>query len=168
MFPAFWRILMQGPPDTPYEKGVFELYCQFGPDYPVKPPLVRFVTHVSCQDGENDGVMKCDTFTVWKYVMKLQFIRRKFLWQVFLNRITGVSLQRQQCGPHLPQHLRPKLQCPHYHERGLWCCVWTAHHPWAWRSTGQVRCRRRYCLTGIWITMSCVNAMSKVWEIHKS
>ncbi|XP_056247640.1 uncharacterized protein LOC130178985 isoform X2 [Seriola aureovittata] len=42
----FWRILMQGPPDTPYGKGVFELYCQFGPDYPVKPPLVRFVTGV--------------------------------------------------------------------------------------------------------------------------
>ncbi|CAJ1072792.1 uncharacterized protein LOC123972839 [Xyrichtys novacula] len=41
---TFWKILMQGPPDTPYERGVFELYCQFGPDYPVKPPLVRFVT----------------------------------------------------------------------------------------------------------------------------
>ncbi|CAB1338992.1 unnamed protein product [Coregonus sp. 'balchen'] len=34
------------PPDTPYEDGVFELYCQFGADYPVKPPLVRFVTPV--------------------------------------------------------------------------------------------------------------------------
>ncbi|AWP03882.1 putative bifunctional E2/E3 enzyme R795-like isoform 2 [Scophthalmus maximus] len=43
---TFWRILMQGPPDTPYEKGVFELYCQFGPDYPVKPPLVRLVTRI--------------------------------------------------------------------------------------------------------------------------
>uniref|UniRef100_A0A3Q2R297 Ubiquitin-conjugating enzyme E2 11-like n=1 Tax=Fundulus heteroclitus TaxID=8078 RepID=A0A3Q2R297_FUNHE len=43
---TFWRILMQGPPDTPYETGVFELYCQFGPDYPVKPPVLRFVTHV--------------------------------------------------------------------------------------------------------------------------
>lgn len=42
----FWKILMEGPPDTPYEKGVFELFCQFGPDYPVKPPLVRFVTPV--------------------------------------------------------------------------------------------------------------------------
>lgn len=38
---------MQGPLDTPYENGVFELYCQFGPEYPVKPPLVRFVTQVS-------------------------------------------------------------------------------------------------------------------------
>ncbi|KAI3375974.1 hypothetical protein L3Q82_016508 [Scortum barcoo] len=46
---TFWKIVMEGPPDTPYEKGVFELFCQFGPDYPVKPPLVRFVTRVSCQ-----------------------------------------------------------------------------------------------------------------------
>uniref|UniRef100_A0A087XNC9 UBC core domain-containing protein n=1 Tax=Poecilia formosa TaxID=48698 RepID=A0A087XNC9_POEFO len=43
---SFWRILMQGPPDTPYQSGVFELYCQFGPDYPVKPPVLRFVTNV--------------------------------------------------------------------------------------------------------------------------
>lgn len=43
---TFWKILMEGPPDTPYEKGVFELYCQFGLDYPVKPPVVRFVTQV--------------------------------------------------------------------------------------------------------------------------
>lgn len=50
IFSAFWKILMEGPPDTPYEKGVFELYCQFGDEYPVKPPLVRFVTRVSCQN----------------------------------------------------------------------------------------------------------------------
>ncbi|XP_062304322.1 uncharacterized protein LOC134008805 [Osmerus eperlanus] len=43
---TFWKILMQGPPDTSYENGVFELYCQFGDDYPVKPPLMRFVTPV--------------------------------------------------------------------------------------------------------------------------
>ncbi|XP_072529445.1 uncharacterized protein [Salminus brasiliensis] len=43
---SFWKILMQGPPDTPYENGVFELYCEFGPDYPVKPPLMRFFTPI--------------------------------------------------------------------------------------------------------------------------
>ncbi|XP_042356148.1 uncharacterized protein LOC121953239 [Plectropomus leopardus] len=43
---TFWKILMEGPPDTPYEKGTFELFCQFGPNYPVKPPVVRFVTSV--------------------------------------------------------------------------------------------------------------------------
>ncbi|KAF3707745.1 Ubiquitin-conjugating enzyme E2 E2 [Channa argus] len=43
---TFWKILLEGPPDTPYENGVFELFCQFGPDYPVKPPTIRFVTRI--------------------------------------------------------------------------------------------------------------------------
>ncbi|KAJ0055397.1 hypothetical protein NL108_016877 [Boleophthalmus pectinirostris] len=43
---TFWKLLMEGPPDTPYDTGVFELFCQFGPDYPVKPPTVRFITSI--------------------------------------------------------------------------------------------------------------------------
>ncbi|XP_042587176.1 uncharacterized protein LOC109055439 [Cyprinus carpio] len=43
---TFWRIVMKGPPETPYENGTFELYCQFGFDYPVKPPVVRFYTPI--------------------------------------------------------------------------------------------------------------------------
>ncbi|KAJ8271129.1 hypothetical protein GJAV_G00123070 [Gymnothorax javanicus] len=42
----FWKILMRGPPDTSYAQGSFELYCQFGADYPLKPPLVRFLTPI--------------------------------------------------------------------------------------------------------------------------
>ncbi|KAM6919292.1 uncharacterized protein FYW49_008813 [Xenentodon cancila] len=52
---TFWKVAMQGPPDTPYEKGVFELYCQFGPDYPVKPPLLRFVTRIYHCNVNNVG-----------------------------------------------------------------------------------------------------------------
>lgn len=37
---------MKGPAETPYENGTFELYCQFGRDYPVKPPVVRFYTPI--------------------------------------------------------------------------------------------------------------------------
>ncbi|KAJ8271130.1 hypothetical protein GJAV_G00123100 [Gymnothorax javanicus] len=43
---SFWKILMKGPPDTSYAQGSFELYCQFGADYPLKPPLVRFLTPI--------------------------------------------------------------------------------------------------------------------------
>uniref|UniRef100_A0A3B1JSW3 UBC core domain-containing protein n=1 Tax=Astyanax mexicanus TaxID=7994 RepID=A0A3B1JSW3_ASTMX len=43
---SFWKILMQGPPETPYEKGVFELYCEFETEYPVKPPLMKFLTPI--------------------------------------------------------------------------------------------------------------------------
>ncbi|XP_066575898.1 uncharacterized protein LOC136766384 [Amia ocellicauda] len=43
---AFWQILMMGPSETPYENGVFLLYCQFGPEYPEKPPVIRFFTPI--------------------------------------------------------------------------------------------------------------------------
>ncbi|XP_067226803.1 uncharacterized protein [Chanodichthys erythropterus] len=52
---TFWKILMRGPPDTPYEDGVFELYCEFGPEYPVKPPLMRFFTPVYHCNVNNVG-----------------------------------------------------------------------------------------------------------------
>ncbi|ROJ73027.1 Ubiquitin-conjugating enzyme E2 11 [Anabarilius grahami] len=52
---TFWKVLMRGPPDTPYEDGVFELYCEFGPEYPIKPPLVRFVTPVYHCNVNNVG-----------------------------------------------------------------------------------------------------------------
>ena len=43
----FWKILMVGPTDTPYEGGVFSLYAEFPNNYPEAPPTVRFVTPVS-------------------------------------------------------------------------------------------------------------------------
>ncbi|XP_051997687.1 uncharacterized protein LOC127654531 [Xyrauchen texanus] len=52
---TFWKILMEGPSDTPYENGVFELYCEFGPEYPVKPPLVRFFTSVYHCNVNSEG-----------------------------------------------------------------------------------------------------------------
>ena len=43
----FWKILMVGPTDTPYEGGVFSLYAEFPNNYPDAPPTVRFLTPVS-------------------------------------------------------------------------------------------------------------------------
>uniref|UniRef100_A0A8B9JCA6 UBC core domain-containing protein n=1 Tax=Astyanax mexicanus TaxID=7994 RepID=A0A8B9JCA6_ASTMX len=43
---GFWKILLKGPPETPYENGVFELYCEFGAEYPVKPPVMKFLTPI--------------------------------------------------------------------------------------------------------------------------
>ncbi|KAI7809114.1 hypothetical protein IRJ41_026008, partial [Triplophysa rosa] len=52
---TFWKILMEGPHDTPYENGTFELYCSFGPDYPVKPPAMRFLTPVYHCNVNSEG-----------------------------------------------------------------------------------------------------------------
>ncbi len=41
-----WRVLMKGPSDTPYEKGVFDLTVNLPATYPHDPPEIVFVTRV--------------------------------------------------------------------------------------------------------------------------
>ena len=36
--------LIVGPFDTPYEGGFFHFVIRFGPEYPLQPPRVRFLT----------------------------------------------------------------------------------------------------------------------------
>jgi Ubiquitin-conjugating enzyme/von Willebrand factor type A domain len=43
---GFWKVVMQGPPESPYEKGTFVLYIELGDGFPRKPPEVRFVTPI--------------------------------------------------------------------------------------------------------------------------
>ncbi|EDO16805.1 hypothetical protein Kpol_1056p5 [Vanderwaltozyma polyspora DSM 70294] len=37
-----WDCLIQGPPDTPYEHGVFNAQLRFPRDYPLSPPTLTF------------------------------------------------------------------------------------------------------------------------------
>jgi len=39
-------VKLQGPTDSPYEGGVFNLEMYMGDDYPMSPPKVRFVTRI--------------------------------------------------------------------------------------------------------------------------
>jgi ubiquitin-conjugating enzyme E2 D/E len=50
-----WRGSMQGPPGTPYEGGIFALDISFPPEYPSKPPKVRFVTRIYHANVSDDG-----------------------------------------------------------------------------------------------------------------
>lgn len=43
---GFWKILMHGPPDSPYSTGCFMLYLHMEENYPAFPPKGRFCTSI--------------------------------------------------------------------------------------------------------------------------
>jgi len=39
-----WQCIVEGPSDTPYQGGYFQATLSFPPEFPSKPPLMRFTT----------------------------------------------------------------------------------------------------------------------------
>lgn len=50
-----WRCAIAGPPDTPYEHGVYEATLTFPKDYPLAPPKMRFTTEIWHPNVYTDG-----------------------------------------------------------------------------------------------------------------
>jgi len=52
-----WKAWIEGPPDTPFEKGKFQLELDLPTEYPFKPPKVKFVTKVYHPNIKSDGTV---------------------------------------------------------------------------------------------------------------
>ena len=46
-----WELVLVGPPDTPYEGGIFKAMMQFPDDFPNSPPEMQFISKMYHPNG---------------------------------------------------------------------------------------------------------------------
>src|SRR3984885_17458 len=55
-----WQATIMGPPDSPFQGGVFFLAIHFPTDYPFKPPKVNFTTRIYHPNINSNGSICLD------------------------------------------------------------------------------------------------------------
>ena len=60
-----WDVIIDGPAGTPYEGGHFKAELTFPPDYPMKPPTMKFCTKIYHPNIQEDGHACIQSLNKW-------------------------------------------------------------------------------------------------------
>lgn len=98
---SHWQACITGPRGSPYEGGLFFLYLQIPPTYPMQPPVVRFVTKVFHPNISRHGDVGLDSIhhnwslalTISKVLLSIQSLLTDPYWYVCMEPTIGQMYQ---------------------------------------------------------------------------
>lgn len=82
--PRSLQLLIEGPPDTPFEGGVFDFRVLFGNQYPQKPPTIRCVTRIYHPNINGEGsiclsILKTSGNECWSPILTIDKVALSLL-----------------------------------------------------------------------------------------
>merc|ERR1711907_381399 len=66
-----WKAVMEGPENSPYEKGKFKINIAIPQEYPFKAPTITFDTKVYHPNIKSDGTICNDVLNKWSPQIKI-------------------------------------------------------------------------------------------------
>ena len=77
---SYWQASIKGPPDCPYEEGLFFLHLEMPKSYPMEPPIAKFITRIFHPNVSYHGdigidVLRHNWSTAWSLPMVLVIIQ---------------------------------------------------------------------------------------------
>ena len=101
-----------GPPDSPYQGGVFFLTIHFPTDYPFKPPKVAFTTRIYHPNINSNGSICLDILrSQWSPALTISKVRPRQVIKPFIPTLSQVLLSvcSLLCDPNPDDPLVPEI-----------------------------------------------------------